>query len=482
MRRAPLWALLLAVGCGDPAPRYGEASISLASPRATFSGTTFGTAAAMELAPGCPGYLDVETPGHVVHVQEDVPFDITARSDVAPLALAVAHGDEVRCDSDEGSGHAPTLSFETAGDYQVFVAALREPAELAYEISVRAGDARGEPVAAAAPSEGRIVNVTITSQPPGAQVRDETGDVLGTTPAMFAVTVPEGQGSATRTWTLALPEHQDVTVSGTLEHAALVLHGQLPSIGPIEVDVTADEAQPIRDYQSAALGIDVGEACAITRADVEVAIQHSFVGDLRVVLRPPWGEEIMLQRHAGGGRRNLERTWSTVPERTTVGTPSAGPLAGLVGRGTQGRWTLVVHDDAGADEGTFERFRLRLTCGQPAVAVAPPPVPTPTDPTPTAVTPPRPRTPALPDLPTRADIVRVLGALRPRVEACGTGQGGSARVIATVVGSTGRVTQVSSSGVADPNVQRCVARAVRTAVFPRFQRQNLDVDYTYALR
>ncbi|MCA9604380.1 MAG: hypothetical protein KC619_02225, partial [Myxococcales bacterium] len=140
--------------------------------------------------------------------------------------------------------------------------------------------------------------------------------------------------------------------------------------------------------------------------------------------------------------------------------------------------------DAGADEGSFDRFRLHLVCAPNQVAAVTPPAPVPThqDPTPTAVTPPRPHTPSLPELPTRADIVRVLGAIRPRVEQCGNGQGGSARVIATVVGSTGRVTQVSTSGVADANVQRCVARTVRTASFPRFRRQSLDVDYTYALR
>ncbi|MCB9596529.1 MAG: proprotein convertase P-domain-containing protein [Sandaracinaceae bacterium] len=484
MRGAALIAIALCVvGCGDPAPRFGEATISAASPRATFSGTTFGSAAAMELAPGCPGYLDVETPGHVVHVGESVPFDITARSDIAPLALAVAHGDEVRCDSDEGSGHAPTLSFEEAGDYQVFVAALREPAELAYEITVRAGDARAEPLVSA-PTDGRVVNVTITSQPPGAQVREQGGRVVGTTPAMFTVTVPDGEADPSRTWTLSLPEHQDVSVGGRLETAALVLHGQLPSIGPVEIDVSATEAQPIRDYQSAALGIDVGESCAITDAEVEVDIQHSFVGDLRVILRTPWDEEIMLQRHAGGGRRNLQRTWSSAPEPSTGRrAPAAPTLASLVGRNTQGRWTLVVHDDAGADEGSFDRFDLRLTCGSPTtVAVADPtPVPPVRDPTPTAVTH-RPVVSNLPELPTRSDIVRVLGALRPRVEACGTGQGGSARVIATVTGSTGRVTQVSANGLSDPNVQRCVVRTVRTATFPRFRRQSLDVDYTYALR
>ncbi len=463
-------ASLAALGCGDPAPRYGEATLSSAAPRATFSGTTFGAAAAMELAPGCPGYLDIETPGHVVHVSEDLPFDITVRSDDAPLALAVAHGDEVRCDSDEGSGHAPTLSFETAGDYQLFIAALREPAELSYEVNVRAGAARTEAVASTQGGEN-VVNVTITSQPPGAQVRDAGGRVVGTTPAMFVVHATAEQLGQPMSWTLSLPEHRPVTVSGELTTGALVLHGQLPSAGPTEIDVTSSQSQPIRDYQASRLGVDVAETCAVTAAAVEVDITHSFIGDLRVVLRPPWGDEIVLHRHSGGGRRNLRRTWrSDQPQ-----------LRPLLGRPAAGRWLLVVHDDAGADQGSLDRFRLRLTCGQPGVAVAP--RPDGTRRTPVHVRPTsRPRPPRLPDLPTRTDIVRVLGALRPRVEQCGGGRGGSARVIATVSGSTGRVTEVSSSGVSDATVRGCVNRAVRSARFPRFRRSSLDVDYTYALR
>jgi len=319
------------------------------------------------------------------------------------------------------------------------------------------------------------VNVTITSQPPGAQVRDETGNVIGTTPAMFVVNVPREQLGQNRSWTLALPEHQEVSVSGQLGEGALVLHGQLPSIGPTEIDISATESQPIRDYQSATLGVDVGESCAITEAEVEVDINHTFIGDLRVVLRTPWADEIMLHRHSGGGRRNLNRTW-------TSDQPQLRPL---LGRTTAGRWTLVVHDDAGADQGSFERFDLRLTCGPPTVAaVTPRPIRSNVvqNPVHVARPPVRPRTPRIAALPNRVEIARVMGALRPRVEQCGSGQGGSARTMTTVTGSTGRVTAVSVTGVSDAAVRNCVTRAVRTARFQRFSRNSLDVDYTYALR
>jgi subtilisin-like proprotein convertase family protein len=466
---------ILFAGCGVPEPRYGEATLSTSAPRVTLSGTTFGQAAALELAPGCPGYLDAEQPGHVLHVGDDVPFAVQARSEDGPLAIAIAHGDEVRCDSDEGSGHTPTLSFEGAGDYAIYVAALREPAELSYELSVRAR-VPGQSDAGEAVAHGstRDVSVTITSEPPGAQVMDASGAVIGTTPSIFVANVPADQLGQDRSWTLALAGHQPVTVTGRLAEGALVLHGQLTPLGPTHLQVSAAESQPVRDYQSATLAVEVAESCTITEAEVEVDIRHSFIGDLRVIVRAPWGEEATLHRHGGGGRRNLQRAWRT--------SESGSPLAPFLGRSTRGRWTLVVHDDAGADQGSLDRFDLRLTCGPPGSVAA---IETPI--TPTTIAPPDPPRPtpptssALPDLPTRTDIVRVLSGLRPRVEACGVG-GGNVRVLASVAGSTGNVTSVSSTGTASAPERSCVERVVRSAArFPRFRRNVLDVDYTYDL-
>ena len=467
-----LASAILIVGCGGPDPRYGEATLSASAPRVTLSGTTFGQAAALELAPGCPGYLDAEQPGHVLHVADDVPFVLRARSEDGPLAIAVAHGDEVRCDSDEGSGHTPTLSFEGAGDYAIYVAALREPAELAYELSAHAQvPGQSDTGEAVAHGSTRDVSVTITSEPPGAQVTDATGAVIGTTPSMFVANVPVDQLGQERSWTLALAGHQSVTVTGRLAEGALVMHGQLAALGPTHIQVSAAESQPIRDYQSATLAVEVAESCTISEAEVEVDIRHSFVGDLRVILRAPWGEEATLHRHGGGGQRNLRRTWRS----------SESALAPLLGRNTRGRWTLVVHDDAGADQGSLDRFDLHLTCGPPGtVGVIDPWV----RPTPTNVAPPDPHRPpnaSLPDLPTRTDIVRVLSGLRPRVEACGI-QGGNVRVLASVSGSSGAVTSVSSTGSASSQERSCVERVVRSAArFPRFRRDVLDVDYTYDL-
>lgn len=461
-----LVALFVLTACSDPDPRYGEAALSSAAPDVSMTGTTFGQSPALELAPGCPGFLDPEQPAHVVHVEEDIHVTIRASSGQGPLALAVARGDEVRCDSDEGSGHSPALEFDGAGDYQVYVAALREPAALSYTLSASTRPAQESP--SVVPSEDhRDISVTITSEPSGATVRDPDGRVVGTTPAMFVVSLPAGTEGEERSWALDLAGHESVTVTGRVTEGALVLHGQLPVAGPTLVNASATTSQPIRDYQTATLAVDIPQDCAIGSGEVEVDLRHSFIGDLRIVLHPPSGEEIMLHRHGGGGRRNLHRTWST----------SDDVLRALVGRSTRGRWSLVVHDDAGADTGTLDRFDLRFTCGQPvAVGPSPRPGPEPGPPDPNV----RPQ-PSLPELPTHAAIVEVLARLRPNIEQRCAQTGGNVRVYFTIQGDSGAVSRVSASGNAAEAEQRCVSQAVRGARFPRFRRSSLDVDYTYNL-
>ena len=462
---ASMCALFL-LGCGEREARYGESSLTSSAPRLTLSGTTFGETMALELAPGCPGFLDVNVPAHVVQTAEDLSFRIQARSDEGPLALAVAHEDMVRCDSDGGTGHAPALELSGSGRFEIFVAALEAPRELGYELTVESGGAgTAAPIERAGAADS--VSVTITSEPVGARITDATGREIGTTPAMFVMPRPTQGSAAEVAWTLRLPDHAPTTVTSTLTDPAVLLHGHLtPQVsGPIVV--SNEQPMPIRDFQSAALAVNVAEQRSITNASVRVRARHSYIGDLRVVLRTPWQQELVLQRHVGGARRGLARTWATRSDEGSVLQP-------LRGRSTAGRWTLVVHDDAGEDEGTLNAFELRLSCGDededPGGAEAPT----------------RPRARRNPSgrgmaaLPNRTEIVRVMGGLRPRAEACGRG-GGTVRVMATVRGATGRVSSVRHNGTASSAERACVARIVRSARFTPFRRNALDIDYTYDL-
>ena len=109
------------------------------------------------------------------------------------------------------------LATTTAFAQDELRANLFGPAE-ARLAEARAAGPGGEPVA----SGPREVSATITSEPSGAEVRDGQGNVVGVTPAMFVLSVPEEQLGQERTWTLALAGHQETQVSGrSAKHAGL---------------------------------------------------------------------------------------------------------------------------------------------------------------------------------------------------------------------------------------------------------------------
>ncbi|MBO6934642.1 MAG: hypothetical protein JJ863_06700 [Deltaproteobacteria bacterium] len=86
----------------------------------------------------------------------------------------------------------------------------------------------------------------------------------------------------------------------------------------------------------------------------------------------------------------------------------------------------------------------------------------------------------LPATPTRRQVSTTLRALEGEVRECA--ESGVARVRLVVDGSTGRVSSASVSGEhAGTSVASCVARAVRTAHFPRFERERFVIDYPYVL-
>ncbi len=86
----------------------------------------------------------------------------------------------------------------------------------------------------------------------------------------------------------------------------------------------------------------------------------------------------------------------------------------------------------------------------------------------------------LPETPTRRQVSTTLRALEGEVRMCA--ESGVARVRLVVDGATGRVSSASVSGEhAGTAVASCVAQAVRTAHFPRFERERFVIDYPYVL-
>ena len=85
--------------------------------------------------------------------------------------------------------------------------------------------------------------------------------------------------------------------------------------------------------------------------EVSVNIEHSYIGDLLVVLISPSGASANLHRYEGGSRDNLVAIYK--PDIT----PDLMPLIGL---SIEGEWTLKIVDRAAVDVGKLLDWSLKL--------------------------------------------------------------------------------------------------------------------------
>jgi len=139
---------------------------------------------------------------------------------------------------------------------------------------------------------------------------------------------------------------------------------------PIEGDVfTRDEEpdRPIPDNKPVGITsrIYVSSDVTISAMTVTVDITHTYIGDLEIWLRAPWGQEVTLHDRSGGAGHDLHTTYGL--DRLPDGP---GSLDDYVGAGSLGTWTLAVRDMAQADTGTLNWWQLEIA---PRAPVPPPP-------------------------------------------------------------------------------------------------------------
>ena len=132
------------------------------------------------------------------------------------------------------------------------------------------------------------------------------------------------------------------------------------------VVITRTYSEPVHDFQTATVALEVGEAVTLASVTVQVDIEHSYIGDLEVTLIPPVAMQasaVTLHKRTGGGTKNLRRTYDVL---------NAPALQAYQGKSAQGMWQLAVHDAARADVGTIHSFGLALTFAPPPRPVAAP--------------------------------------------------------------------------------------------------------------
>lgn len=150
--------------------------------------------------------------------------------------------------------------------------------------------------------------------------------------------------------------------------------------------VTPNETLPIAIPDSNPAGINstitVGQAITLSDLEVAVAINHTWVGDVRVTLTSPGGTTVTLLDRPGVpsstfgcSNDNMNVIFSDAasvnPETSCPGTTPwlSGPvlptsaLSAFDGQSTLGTWTLNVSDNGGGDTGSIINWGLIPTPG-----------------------------------------------------------------------------------------------------------------------
>ena len=147
-------------------------------------------------------------------------------------------------------------------------------------------------------------------------------------------------------------------------HSAKYGYGRLNALRAVQLAVpdapgytavhTAIQSVPVEDLKTSRIRVAVGDTAKIRTIKVQVDIEHTWIGDLVVALRPPSGlgvTRVVLHDRAGDGTQNLRRAYDP------TSTPGLGALIGLKPTGT---WTLDVEDKAHRDTGRIVSFAVEL--------------------------------------------------------------------------------------------------------------------------
>jgi subtilisin-like proprotein convertase family protein len=147
-------------------------------------------------------------------------------------------------------------------------------------------------------------------------------------------------------------------------HSNLYGYGRLNAKSAVELAAPARprytvvhkaiQSVPIRDLKTARLQVAVADRRSIRAIKVHVDLEHSWIGDLTVKLRPPVAMSVapvVLHDRQEGGARNIHRVFDV------ASTPALTALAGAVPAGI---WKLEVHDSAKRDVGRISSFAVEL--------------------------------------------------------------------------------------------------------------------------
>jgi subtilisin-like proprotein convertase family protein len=129
---------------------------------------------------------------------------------------------------------------------------------------------------------------------------------------------------------------------------------KVPAIAPsrqIQLSNAASFTIPDNNPQGITSPIQVAETGSVRTIQINLELEHSFLGDLEISLIAPSKRTILLQARTLGRRTTWQATYS----------PQSNPaLSRCVGQSAQGAWQLKVVDAALGDTGTLKNWQLTL--------------------------------------------------------------------------------------------------------------------------
>jgi len=151
--------------------------------------------------------------------------------------------------------------------------------------------------------------------------------------------------------------------------AFLELADAVSSTHPVDNHVFMSKQLPVAIPRggSVTAAIAVGSTARIGELAIELNIQHPSVGDLKVTLIAPTGEQFVLVDHRGGTGGNFVRTILSDAATDPVAAGSAPfrgdfqpeqSLTALAGRVVTGTWKLKVEDTGTGDAGSLLSWGL----------------------------------------------------------------------------------------------------------------------------
>ncbi len=180
---------------------------------------------------------------------------------------------------------------------------------------------------------------------PGNAVRTELSDS-----GELSTTFPEGQASGVSFGAIARD-----AASGRVS-LSVSFRGTSGGEGSQPAEIVNGRATPnarIKDDDPAGVEsvIALNEAGNAREIAVEVAIQHSYIGDLRVELVSPSGVRAMLHDRTGASTHDIRRVFRS---------SELGGLRAMSGVSLRGNWRLRVVDTAKGDTGVLESWALSI--------------------------------------------------------------------------------------------------------------------------